>query len=256
MKSKLGRTPLHYAADGNKPGIIRMLLQEKADVNAHALSGCTPLHMACRNGAYDSVMAILGEKEQMVDVDFEDSRRLTPEKHTKNKMILSALRKYRATLDARRDQELIEASLWRLFRIFDWNGDGFVQPEEWVDTQAIFAQHFEECCDFEIQRAFDQADSNHDGKVDFQEFKKSHEAMLSILKIPFREVMIRLADLESMIFQERVQILEKHGEMEKNGEKQTEATAPEHERPVVHPTAKKLSKKRTLAALDATRGDD
>lgn len=235
-QSKLGRTPLHFAADGNKPGMIRMLLAENADVNCHALSGCTPLHVACRNNAYDAVLTLLGQKEQIVDVDFEDSRRQIPEKLTNNKMILSAVRKYRDNIREKRDQMLVDASLRRLFRLFDRNNDGFVQPEEWVDTQAIMAQHFEECCDFEIQRAFNQADANQDGKVDFQEFKHSHEAMLSILRIPFREIMIRLADLESMIFQEHLKILAQPDEK----------TEPELVRPVISAKAKRLSKQRTL----------
>eukprot|EP00746_Dinoflagellata_sp_MGD_P003359 gnl/MRDRNA2_/MRDRNA2_106541_c0_seq1.p1 gnl/MRDRNA2_/MRDRNA2_106541_c0~~gnl/MRDRNA2_/MRDRNA2_106541_c0_seq1.p1 ORF type:complete len:339 (-),score=66.03 gnl/MRDRNA2_/MRDRNA2_106541_c0_seq1:325-1341(-) len=243
FQSKLGRTPLHYAVDGNKSSMIRVLLAEKADVNAHALSGCTPLHIACRNGSYDSVSALLGEKDQIVDIDFEDSRRMSPEKHTTNKKIISTIRRYRDEVRARREKELVNASLQRLFRLFDRNNDGFVQPEEWVDTQATIAHHFEECCDFEIQRAFQQADTNHDGKVDFEEFKKSHEAMLSILKIPFREIMIRLADLESMIFQEHLQILDQQSK------EQTKDAEPEHQRPVVHPTAKKISRTRTLRSL-------
>lgn len=257
-KTTLGRTPLHFAVDGNRSNIVRLLLDEKADVNERALSGTTPLHLACRQDSYEMVLTLLGDKEQLVDIDAETLEgRVIPEKLTQNKMILGAINKYRNKTDKLRNKQLMTASLKRIFRMFDPNGDGYIMPEEWVDTQSFIAQHFEDCDDNGIENAFENADANSDGKIDFEEFVTSHEAMLSILKAPYRDVMNRLSELEDKVFEEHVRIVKAQGMEDKNQlapEKKTAAgysaaLAIPEEHPLLTPRAKAISKKRTLRTV-------
>ena len=42
-----GDTPLHKAADADRPRLVRELIRKGADVNSRDGSGCTPLHNAC-----------------------------------------------------------------------------------------------------------------------------------------------------------------------------------------------------------------
>lgn len=258
-KTALGRTPLHYAVDGNRSNVIGLLLEEKADVNEHALSGSTPLHLACRNNSYDAVLTLLGDREQIVDIDFEDQQRQMPEKLTQNKMILKSLRNYRHGMDKMRKKMLLDVSLKRIFKLFDQNGDGYIRPEEWVDTQSFIAEGWsEQCNEEEIQKAFDEADENSDGKIDITEFMNSHKGLLAVLNASYKDMMRRLTDLEDRIFEEHIRILKEGRPQDKNQPEAEEGTdpvpfedvekvVPEH--PVVTPRAKALSKKRTLKAL-------
>jgi ankyrin repeat protein len=52
-------TPLHSAASGAHPGIVRLLLEHGADPNAGQDGGFTPLHSAAANDDRDSVEALL-----------------------------------------------------------------------------------------------------------------------------------------------------------------------------------------------------
>lgn len=54
-----GWTPLHYAATGPEPRIVRLLLERGAVVDAESPNRTTPLMMAARYGKEDSVMLLL-----------------------------------------------------------------------------------------------------------------------------------------------------------------------------------------------------
>merc|ERR1711904_95576 len=55
-----GGTPLHFTAYYNYPGIAKLLLRHKADVNAHetCTTDATPLHAAAVNG-HDGMVSLL-----------------------------------------------------------------------------------------------------------------------------------------------------------------------------------------------------
>jgi len=57
--NQTGWSPLHYAATGPEPEIVRLLLEHGADVDATAPNGTTPLMMAAQYGSEDSVRLLL-----------------------------------------------------------------------------------------------------------------------------------------------------------------------------------------------------
>lgn len=54
-----GWSPLHYAATGPEPDIVRLLLARGAEIDATAPNGITPLMMAAQYGSEDSVTLLL-----------------------------------------------------------------------------------------------------------------------------------------------------------------------------------------------------
>lgn len=52
-------TPLHHAALCGKANIIELLLKNGADVNAHNISGTTPLKLAVEGDYYDAARLLL-----------------------------------------------------------------------------------------------------------------------------------------------------------------------------------------------------
>ncbi len=54
-----GWTPLHYAATGPNVEVVALMLDQGADINARAPNGNTPLMMATRHGAEDSVVLLV-----------------------------------------------------------------------------------------------------------------------------------------------------------------------------------------------------
>jgi ankyrin repeat protein len=52
-------TPLHSAAAGSHPGIVKLLLEHGADPNAAQDGGFTPLHSAAQNDDVDSVESLI-----------------------------------------------------------------------------------------------------------------------------------------------------------------------------------------------------
>jgi Protein of unknown function (DUF1566)/Ankyrin repeats (3 copies)/Ankyrin repeats (many copies) len=66
---KLGQTPLHIAAFGGRIDIAKLLLANKADVNAKANNGATPLHLAAAKGDKDMVELLVASKAEVNAVD-------------------------------------------------------------------------------------------------------------------------------------------------------------------------------------------
>ena len=57
--NKSGWTPLHYAATGPEPRLVRLLIDRGAELNARSPNGTTPLMMAAQYGSEDSVNLLL-----------------------------------------------------------------------------------------------------------------------------------------------------------------------------------------------------
>jgi len=74
-KNREGFTALHYAARHGYVEIARLLLAERADVNAKASKGDTPLHYAVWYGHEETVQLLLSNK---ADVDVRDGIGRTP----------------------------------------------------------------------------------------------------------------------------------------------------------------------------------
>jgi len=68
---KYGQTPLHIAAFNNRLDVAKLLLANKADVNAKANNGSTPLHLAAAKGNKDMVELLLAGKADVNAVDNE-----------------------------------------------------------------------------------------------------------------------------------------------------------------------------------------
>jgi ankyrin repeat protein len=75
VKSKEGFTALHYAASHGYVEIAKLLLAERADVNAKASKGDAPLHYAVRNGHKETMQLLLSNN---ADVDIQDGIGRTP----------------------------------------------------------------------------------------------------------------------------------------------------------------------------------
>jgi hypothetical protein len=66
-----GQTPLHVAALDDRLDVAKLLLANKADVNARANNGSTPLHLAAGKGNKDIVELLLANKADVNAVDNE-----------------------------------------------------------------------------------------------------------------------------------------------------------------------------------------
>lgn len=68
--NNLMHTPLHIATMGNRPEIVRLLLDNGAKPNIPDRRGDTPLHLACKKGLIEIVCLILeGAKMSQPDID-------------------------------------------------------------------------------------------------------------------------------------------------------------------------------------------
>jgi len=67
-------TALHMAASGGHCGVIKELLNSKADVNAKTRYGDTPLHMATVKGRNDAVAMLLNS---CADVNVKNKNKMT-----------------------------------------------------------------------------------------------------------------------------------------------------------------------------------
>jgi ankyrin repeat protein len=54
-----GWTPLHYAASGPNPALVKLLLDRGSPIDARSPNGTTPLMMAARYGAEESAALLL-----------------------------------------------------------------------------------------------------------------------------------------------------------------------------------------------------
>ncbi len=59
--NQVGWTPLHYAASGGQVGIVKLLLDESAYIDAESPNGTTPLMMAARYGNPEVVRLLIQE---------------------------------------------------------------------------------------------------------------------------------------------------------------------------------------------------
>ncbi|MGO9337783.1 MAG: ankyrin repeat domain-containing protein [Terracidiphilus sp.] len=66
---KYGQTPLHIAALNDRLDVAKLLLANKADVNAKSNNGSTPLHLAAGKGNKDMVELLLAGKADVNAVD-------------------------------------------------------------------------------------------------------------------------------------------------------------------------------------------
>jgi len=239
-RTSLGRSVLHYACDGNKPRCIRLLLENGADANVRTLAQMTPLHFCCMYNSYEAVMVLLHDSRQIIDVDAENAKRQVSESLAKDRRIYRAIKKYRGSLDERRRADLLEQCLRRLFNLFDHDGNEVVLPEEWADTQALMAQHFQNLCEDTLDTVFQAADKNRDGRIDWQEFRDGHVEIMDALGLPFREVLNRLNDIEICVYKERIRLESLEAEQ-----------ANICLSPVLSERARDLAKKRTTERMQA-----
>lgn len=72
--NKTGWTPLHYAATGGHPVVIRLLLDNHAYIDAESPNGSTPLMMAAMYGSLDAVKELVTAG---ADVSLKNSLGLT-----------------------------------------------------------------------------------------------------------------------------------------------------------------------------------
>lgn len=71
---RAGWSPLHYAATGNEPRIVALLLDRGAPIDARSPNGTTPLMMAARYGAeagVDLLLARGADKQLRNDLDLD-----------------------------------------------------------------------------------------------------------------------------------------------------------------------------------------
>jgi Protein of unknown function (DUF1566)/Ankyrin repeats (3 copies)/Ankyrin repeats (many copies) len=66
-----GQTPLHIAAFNDRLDVAKLLLSDKADVNAKSNNGSTPLHLAAGKGNKDIVELLIASKADVNALDKE-----------------------------------------------------------------------------------------------------------------------------------------------------------------------------------------
>lgn len=101
VESSLGRSALHYACDNDHQDIVKALLCRQANVNQKTPFGMTPLHIACYANAMGSVLLLLSQRKQLVEIEHEDERRRTPLMFARNELVRWMIRDYRESLGSR-----------------------------------------------------------------------------------------------------------------------------------------------------------
>lgn len=66
-------------------------------------------------------------------------------------------------------QEDLELEIKQAFRVFDRNGDGFISKAEFKHCMMHFGEQF---TDEEVEEMISEADSNDDGRIDYNEFSQ------------------------------------------------------------------------------------
>jgi len=89
----MGKTPLHLAAEANKPAAVIALLKGGANPNAKTLAGFTPLHLSALSRHRLTVRTLLVNSITPVDVD-SDSVHGTPHDLAKDPAIREMLEEY------------------------------------------------------------------------------------------------------------------------------------------------------------------
>lgn len=222
-RTNLGRSALHYACDGGKPGAIRELLAQGADVNARTLGMMTPLHLCCQSNHYEAVLVLLKESPLLVDLDMENSKRQTADSVTKDKRIQRSIKNYRANLEEKKQADLMDGCFYRLFKLFDKDGTDYILPEQWVEMHGMLSRilelksmdgHADGHIDHtqvkeDFLHAFDTVDKNSDGKISWKEFRSACKSMLeTLVGLPVVEVLAKAHIVEGEILEERLRLEE------------------------------------------------
>jgi hypothetical protein len=116
-----GYTPLHFAATIGHVEIARLLLQNRADVNAKSKYGTTPLHDAAVNGHVD-ILHLLVENGADLEAQDNDGERALHEAAYSGHLpfIQELISRYHVDINARDNDG--ETALW-------WARHGFPHPE-------------------------------------------------------------------------------------------------------------------------------
>ena len=168
----MGRTPLHLACESGNVECVIWLIDKKANVNAQSLSGMMPLHVACRDKHVHCVKALLSQKDQLVDIDEEDSRRKTPEDYgTGEPLIHDEFRRYRIVRRQLFKEELLTRYVGPLFELYGINGDGVITLDEFVSLERQYVEilGLPTPTDQMIADTFKKYDKDGNKKLDFQE---------------------------------------------------------------------------------------
>ncbi|MDF3047437.1 MAG: serine/threonine-protein phosphatase 6 regulatory ankyrin repeat subunit A-like [Candidatus Midichloriaceae bacterium] len=75
LSDAYGRTPLHFAAEGDNTKAIDLLLQHQANLNVADYIGKLPLHFATKGGSKNAIKLLL---QYQADIDVKDKKGKTP----------------------------------------------------------------------------------------------------------------------------------------------------------------------------------
>lgn len=199
-RTLIGRSPLHYACNGNRPSCVRLLLERKADANFRSLSLQTPLHMCCVYDSYEALLELINCAGGSLDLDAEDSKRKTAESLAKGRQIQRTLRKFRADLDRTREAELLEAMLRRLFNCCARNRS-YMTSEDLATCQRVFKVQFPRGGTAGLEEELQIALHLNGHRLSYDGFRAVHTKMLQQHPEDHKDLLGRLNDLEESTFQ-------------------------------------------------------